>query len=163
MYQGSFWTFWRQGLVKRGELIIKRAVEEAWKMVDLIKMAKYSMHKITNTVQKWGGEKKKRQGGGSRCNWRWDSNLNQIQELREGSYGWGIADFLVGLLMLLDGKIRKNEKAEKDPEGIWVGEGRKASIISFHGRINNSKLSIVVDHRCEYCAGEDREELGWWP
>lgn len=25
-------------------------------------MAKYSMHKITNTVQKWGGEKKKDKG-----------------------------------------------------------------------------------------------------
>lgn len=96
-------------------------------------------------------------GGGSRCNRQRGWNLNWIQELRGGLCGWGIADFLVGLLMLLNGKIRKNEKAEKDPEGIWVGVGRKDSIISLHDRINDSKFSTMVDYRCAYSTGEYME------
>lgn len=34
-------------------------MEETWKMAHLVKMSKYSIHEITNTVQNWRGEKKK--------------------------------------------------------------------------------------------------------
>lgn len=58
--------------------------------------------------------------------------------------------------MLLNEKIRRKEKAEKDPEGIGVGVERKDSIISLHDRVNNSKFSPVVDYRCAYHPGEGR-------
>lgn len=58
--------------------------------------------------------------------------------------------------MLLNEKIRRKEKAEKDPEGIGVGVGKKDSIINLHDNINSSKFSPVVGYRCAYHPGEGR-------
>lgn len=102
---------------------------------------------------------RKEAGGSSRCSWRWCWHLKRIQELREYLCGWGVAGSLEGLLKLLNEKIRENEKAEKSPEGIWVGVGRKDSIVSIWDSINGSKFSAMVDYRCANHTGRHKVDI----
>lgn len=121
---------------------------ESLKMVDLIKMTKTQN---SSKVKR----RKKTNGSGSRCNWQWGLNLNQSQELREDFCIWGVADCLMVLLMLLNGKERNNEGAEKDYEGIWVGVGK--SLLAF--MIGENLLSFILwwIPVCTYCTGEEIE------